>query len=96
MFYVYILQSNSHLYIGLTNDLKRRVSEHNTGRSRFTKRYLPWNLIFYEAYSNEEDAHRREGYFKTSQGRQAIRRMLKNQLVNQDSIDYDYEGSTTG
>lgn len=96
MFYVYILQSDSHIYIGFTSDLKRRVNQHNAGRNRSTKRYLPWLLIFYEAYLNEDDAKRRESYFKTSQGRQALRRMLKNQLTNQTSIDYDYEGSTTG
>lgn len=96
MFYVYILQSDSHLYIGFTSDLKRRVNEHNAGRNRSTKRYLPWNLVFYEAYSNNEDARRREKYFKTSQGRQALRRMLRNQLSNLSVVDYDYEGSTTG
>ncbi len=96
MFYVCILQSNSRLYIGFTGDLKRRVNEHNTGRNRSTKPYLPWNLIFYEAYSNDKDAKRRERYFKTTQGRQAIRRMLTNQLSKSPLIDYDYEGSTTG
>lgn len=66
MFYVYVLQSklNSQIYIGSTNDLKYRVSEHNKGKIFSTKRYKPWKLIYYEAYINEQSARMRESRLK--------------------------------
>ena len=79
-YYVYILESESNskeLYIGYTNDLKKRLIQHNGGLSRSTKRYLPWKLIYYEACLNINDAKRREKYFKTSQGRRLLKRRLK-------------------
>lgn len=77
MFYVYVLESGSHYYVGYTNDLKRRLKEHNAGQNIATKAHIPWTLIFYEAYAEQDDAIRRESYLKTSQGKQALRRMLK-------------------
>jgi putative endonuclease len=98
MFYVYILHSESkeRIYIGKTNDLKRRIKEHNAGQNVSTKGHRPWTLIFYEAYINEDDARRRERYLKTTQGHQAIRRMLKCQLEQHNKIRFEYQGSTTG
>ncbi len=79
MFYTYILESvkNKDLYIGYTSDLKKRLEEHNSGKSTSTKRYMPWRLIYYEACLLQEDALRRENYFKTSQGRRMFRKRLK-------------------
>lgn len=85
MYYVYVLQSDQHLYFGVTRDLKKRVTQHNSGKSPSTKRYIPWTIIFYEAYNNTYDARRREKYFKTSQGKQAIKRMLRHHFENQGS-----------
>lgn len=97
MFYVYILKSTERhrLYIGKTTDLKRRVKEHNTGQNTSTKSYRPWELIFYEAYVNQSDASRREKYLKTTQGHQAIQRMLKDYLSEYRDMYFDYQGSTT-
>jgi putative endonuclease len=90
MFYVYILQSEAkhRLYIGKTTNLKRRVAEHNAGQNVSTKSYRPWNLIFYEAYLSQQDASRRERYLKTTQGHQAIRRMLQSHLDGYDKIHF--------
>lgn len=79
MFYVYVLQSkkNDTIYIGFTNDLRKRFEKHNRGLNFSTKSYLPWKLIHYEAYLNIEDAKRRERYLKTSQGSRLLKRMLK-------------------
>lgn len=79
-YYVYILESElikKELYIGYTEDLRKRFKEHNDGLSKSTKRYLPWKLIYYEACLNINDAKRREKYFKTSQGRRLLKRRLK-------------------
>lgn len=83
MFYVYCLQSNKdtdQLYFGYTNDLKRRLLEHNTGQNTSTKRYMPWKVIYYEACISEVDAKRRETYLKTSMGRRMFKRRIKDYL----------------
>ena len=86
MFYVYILQSqkNSALYIGYTLDLKRRVKEHNQKLNFSTKRYIPWNLIYYEACTEKSDAVRREAYLKTTQGGRLIKRRIKDFLFSSE------------
>jgi putative endonuclease len=78
-YYVYILQSikNKDLYIGYTIDLRKRLKEHNRGLNFSTKPHIPWQLIFFEAYRNKEDAKRREKYLKTNQGSRLLKRMLK-------------------
>ena len=66
MYYVYIIKSkkNDKLYIGYTNDLKRRFQEHNEGKSTYTKKFTPWTLMCYEAYLSSEDARERERQLK--------------------------------
>jgi len=77
MFYVYVLETeNSDLYIGYTNDLKKRLREHNHGMNFSTKDKC-WRYIYAEACLEKEDACRREKYFKTSQGRRLLKRRLK-------------------
>ena len=77
--YVYILQSlkDKKLYIGCTNDLRRRIREHNEHKSFATKTRGQFKLIYYEAYLNRADAETREKFFKTGWGRQYIKRALK-------------------
>ncbi|MEA1909719.1 MAG: GIY-YIG nuclease family protein [Patescibacteria group bacterium] len=89
MYYVYILQSkvNGSFYIGCTSDLKRRFFEHNSGKSVYTSRLKPFDLIFYEAYISKHDAQRREIYLKSSKGKTTMRTMLKEYLILNGSID---------
>ena len=79
MFYVYILRSIvfGKIYIGFTKDLEKRVEHHNLGLDNYTKKYLPWELIFYEAYLSEKDARKREIFLKSGRGRQVIKEQLK-------------------
>lgn len=87
-YYTYILESelkNKELYIGFTQDLRKRLKEHNEGLNKSTKRYLPWKLIYYEACLNINDAKRREKYFKTSQGRRLLKRRLKEYFYNKSN-----------
>ena len=48
-YFVYILQSrlNNSFYKGSTDNLLRRVSEHNNGKVTFSSKYMPWNLVWY-------------------------------------------------
>ena len=66
MYYVYILKSIKfrRLYIGYTNDLRKRFKEHNDGKTKSTKPYLPWKIIYYEAYEFKADAINREKQLK--------------------------------
>ena len=82
MNYVYILLSgkDGKFYTGSTNDLKRRINEHNSGRVDSTKDRLPMKLIYYEACIDEIDARARETYLKSGMGKRYIRNRLKNYL----------------
>ena len=66
-YYIYILASrkNGTLYIGVTNDLVRRVSEHKKGEvTGFTQKYHVNELVYFERYSMINDAIRREKQLK--------------------------------
>ena len=82
MNYVYILFNgkDGKFYTGSTNDLKRRINEHNSGRVDSTKDRLPMKLIYYEACIDEIDARARETYLKSGMGKRYIRNRLKNYL----------------
>ena len=82
--FVYLLQSelDNSFYIGYTNNLKRRLMEHNAGLNISTKHSKPWKLVFFEGYLDENDAKRREKYLKTSQGARMLKRIIKEYLFN--------------
>ena len=79
LFYFYVLENEKNeLYFGCTNDLKRRIKEHNSGKSRSTKNNL-WQLIYYEAYASEADAYRRESKIKDhGQAKRHLKERIKN------------------
>ena len=78
MYYTYVLKSklNGRLYTGSTSDLRKRLKQHNDGKSTFTKRDKPYELIYYEACISENDARSRELQLKSGIGK----RYLKNRL----------------
>ncbi|RJQ34396.1 GIY-YIG nuclease family protein [Candidatus Parcubacteria bacterium] len=77
MFYVYVLENaEGDTYVGYSSDLKKRLAEHNRGHTRSTSKHT-WRCIYYEACLQPEDARRREKYFKTTDGRRALRSRLK-------------------
>ena len=88
MFYVYCLESKKfdEHYFGYTDNLKKRLKEHNQGLNFSTKRYLPWKLIYYEACMNRDDATRREKYLKTNQGRRMLKLRIKEYLYARRKI----------
>ena len=75
MFYTYVLKSikDKKLYVGFSEDLKRRVKEHNQGLVSATRARRPLILIYYEACLNENKAIIREKYFKTGFGRRYLK-----------------------
>ena len=79
---MYLLHSISDngLYIGFSTDLRKRLSEHKRGASFATKSRGPWKLIYYEAYTEREDAEGREKYLKSGAGRRFLRSQLQRYL----------------
>jgi putative endonuclease len=80
MYYVYLLLSekDGKFYTGSTNDLERRLQEHNSGNVQSTMNRRPLRLIYYEACLNIEDAEQREKYLKSGMGKKYLRNRLKN------------------
>ena len=80
MRYVYLLQSikfPDQTYVGLTDDLRSRFSEHNRGRSPHTAKYRPWCLVSYVAFSDERKAVEFERYLKSASGRAFANKRLR-------------------
>jgi putative endonuclease len=78
MYYVYILQSlkTSKLYIGHTDDLDRRLEEHNTGRGgQYTRQNGPWKLVYSEQHPSRSSAIRREQFLKSTKGSQEKKKL---------------------
>ena len=76
MWYAYVIKSkkNKHLYVGSTEDLKRRFTEHNQGRGgAYTRKNAPFDLLFYEAYQEKGDAIAAENFYKSGYGREVLK-----------------------
>ncbi len=73
--HVYVIHSHEKLtYIGMTKDLKRRLDEHNSGMSKWTRRGTNWRLVYWEKYNSAMEARTRERYFKNTAGREWLKR----------------------
>ena len=78
VYFVYILQSlkTGRLYIGHTNNLDRRVEEHNTGRGgKYTRQNGPWKLVYNESSADRPSAVKRELYLKSTRGSRDKKRL---------------------
>ncbi|MDO8523423.1 MAG: GIY-YIG nuclease family protein [bacterium] len=78
MNYVYILQSekNGRYYIGSTNDLERRITEHNFGKTKSLKNILPVKLVFKKEYQVLLEARRMELHLKKLKNRVILERII--------------------
>ena len=77
-YYAYVLKSDldGRLYKGHTSRLKNRIKEHNSGKTRSTKGYMPWKLVYYEVFDLEEEAIAREKFFKSGIGREFLKHKI--------------------
>jgi putative endonuclease len=78
MFTLYILYSKSidSYYVGYTNDIDRRLSEHNRKKGKFTDRGIPWILVYTENFENKEQAMEKERQIKRKKSRSFIIEMI--------------------
>jgi len=80
MRYVYLLESiefPDQTYVGLTDDLRTRVADHNKGRSPRTDKFKPWRLVTYVAFSDDRKAIEFERYLKSASGRAFANKRLR-------------------
>ncbi|MEQ8582187.1 MAG: GIY-YIG nuclease family protein [Marinoscillum sp.] len=84
MFYVYILKSIEHArhYTGMTSDLERRLSEHNSGKTKSTRAFKPWKLVYLEEYDTRAEARNREKYLKSGSGREWLKTKIASQFTS--------------
>ncbi|MCH7827291.1 MAG: GIY-YIG nuclease family protein [Bacteroidetes bacterium] len=77
MNYVYVLvsQKDNKRYIGLTNNLQKRLSQHNSGKVKCTKYRRPFSIIYYEKFENRTEAAKREKFFKSGKGREFLNKI---------------------
>lgn len=77
MFFMYILRSlrDHRLYIGSTNNIKKRLEEHNLGKVTSTKLHKPLKLVYFEGYADEGEARHREHNLKLRA--RALRQLMK-------------------
>jgi len=71
MFYVYVIYSNlfDRYYVGMTKNLENRLIEHNSGKMKSTKAFIPWILVHNELFETRILARQREKYLKSAAGR---------------------------
>jgi len=75
MFTVYAIKSglDGRIYVGFTDCLERRLKEHNSGKTKSTKGFVPWKLIFTENCEKREFARIREKYYKSGCGKEYLK-----------------------
>lgn len=80
MYVVYAIKSkvDSRIYVGFTKDVSKRLIEHNSGKTRSTKGYRPWVLIFTEAVETREEARKKEKYYKSGIGKEKLKSLDQN------------------
>ena len=78
-YYFYVLKSEKtgRLYKGHAKDPSTRLKEHNAGRTKSIKAFVPWELIHLEEFSTREEAVKREKEAKTVLGGRELKKTLK-------------------
>ena len=75
MIYVYIIQSekDKRFYVGMSENVEIRLNQHNSGKTKSTKGYKPWKLLFFEEFETRQEARKREKYLKSGIGKEYIK-----------------------
>ena len=78
MVVVYALTNtmNDEVYVGITSSLDRRITEHNSGKNRYTKAFVPWSVYYTEQQPDYPSARKREKYLKSAAGKRFLKRQL--------------------
>jgi putative endonuclease len=86
-FYVYILQSTktAKFYIGQTQNLENRFDEHNSGKSKYTSKDAPWNLVWYGVVGTRKESYGLEQQIKSFKSRKRIIKHIEDNQVGSGS-----------
>jgi len=78
MITVYVLKNsvNEEHYTGMSFDVHRRLKEHNSGKNRFTRAFMPWYVIYKEEHQDYASARIREKYLKSYAGKMWLKKQL--------------------
>jgi putative endonuclease len=81
MYFVYIIQSEADesYYIGFTENLQKRISDHNSGNTNYTSKKMPWILVYFESFDNKTVALKREKFLKRQKNKDFYQRLINNQ-----------------
>ena len=81
-YYTYILKSKikDKYYIGSCHDLNLRLERHNSGNSRSTKAFLPWEVIYFEEFETKSDAIKREYALKRIKNKEALQKIINKEI----------------
>jgi putative endonuclease len=78
MHYVYVIKSvnRNYIYVGISDNIERRFSEHQNGKNKTTKPYAPFILIYSEAFETRIEARKREIYLKSGIGKEYLKNLI--------------------
>ena len=77
MYYTYAIKSLSanYIYVGISDNPERRISQHNKGYNRTTKPYIPYKILLIEEYDDRQLARKREKYLKSGIGKEYLKNL---------------------
>ena len=77
-FYIYAIvsEADGRIYVGMARNPEQRLKEHNHGKTKSTKGFVPWRLFYTEFCGDAGIAREREKYFKSSAGKRRLRAIL--------------------
>ena len=77
-YYAYVLHSKkfNKLYKGYCQDLSKRLKQHNSGYTKSTRPFTPWEIIYFEQFETRNEALKREKYFKSAAGRRFLKKTI--------------------
>ncbi len=78
-YYTYVIYSEryDYFYKGHCENLQKRLTEHNLGKTKSIRPFIPFKYVYYEEFTNREEAIEREKYFKTAAGRRFLKAKIK-------------------
>ncbi|MFA5032579.1 MAG: GIY-YIG nuclease family protein [bacterium] len=76
--YVYVIANNENrLYVGMSECPEKRLQEHNSGKTKSTKGYMPWKIIYIQECKNRAEARVVEKYWKSGNGREKLKATIR-------------------
>ena len=78
MYYVYILlnDAKTRTYTGVTDDVNKRLADHNDGRVKSSQSYRPYKVIHTESFETLSEARQKEKFYKSTTGRRRLKDIL--------------------